>query len=640
MCSSLGGLAPGFIDGFLTPSGGSGTGDLTVTETTCHGLSVRSASIGSSRASNQVVVVPVGVDGLQMTCDGSMLFGFGSVSGTADFAITATASPLDVSVGFLSDNYLLLPPKNATIGACSALLSTQNSMVSNLQTVNVPDALKDTLLGTINSLVGEIIETQGRASELGQIDTAALLLLFSLRALLAICSQLEEETPNGLTSIVRTLSDPILSSLTPSDPVTPLTAENSYMAPNGILALTAEEHTPVDWFLEFLRSPSLDNVAINNIIAGLLDDDGKFVVSPALLGEGRRQQYGFGFADIDVTFVAARVFGLDSFTLFGEHQLYGKYTFGAPFRLEYIYAEVDLVFNMQEKNTDTIVFAKPEIVTENVTLSFNATDVKGLFSAFLASFGNRLAKLPPQTFDLDCLLPTFDRLELTQLETTQFISNPVLTGFSSRGTARLAQGWVDALWLQYEGSLLRALPRFIQEIVRPFVNAEVLTPMLRLSNAGNCEAIAHGTVGSDGDLGFEEAEAGTHDYGQAVDNVNDFASGNDGNPGYEHAVDNINGFRPGYGQAVDNIIGFRPGSGDHSPYEQAANNANNYGVEGNIDYAHAVDIINSFSPGDGARGGRDFRDREKYMLDWGPLKRLRLPRLLPRASFFRNPSAR
>ena len=161
ICSSLDDLAPGLIDDFLPPPGGEESQDLTISNTVCSNLSIQNIEITSSRTSDQLVVVPVGFDGFQMTCNGDMKFALGSVSGTADFSITATANPLDIDFGFASDNYNMLPPSNSTVLSCNAALTTENAVVSNLVTTNVPEALTGTLQDLIDSLIGDIIQTQG-----------------------------------------------------------------------------------------------------------------------------------------------------------------------------------------------------------------------------------------------------------------------------------------------------------------------------------------------------------------------------------------------------------------------------------------------------------------------------------------------
>ena len=492
------------------------------------------------------MVVPVEFDGFQMTCIGENRFALGSVTGTADFSITASANPLDIDFGFVSDNYSMLPPSNSTVLSCVAALTTQNAVVSNLVTTNVPEALEGTLQDLIDSLIGDVIQTQGseRKYPLPERNRTGLFVVSVLTArlplFLVLCSELETGTPEAFNPFVKQLSDPLLPFLAPRSPVDPLSAERNYNAPDGILDLTTQERTPVDWFLGILSSPFLDNIFINELVAALLDDEGKAVILAEAFGDGGPAQLDLDFADVNVTFVAANIFGLDSFTFFGEREFYGKYTFGAPFRLEFVYTEIDLVVDILPKDSDGIDFAEPVVITENITVTSNATGVEGFFALFLAIKTDELAKLPPLTFDLDCLLPTFDGLEVTQLQTTMNLSDPMLSGFSSPGTGRLAQGWTDSFWLKYEDSLMLAMPNIMQEVFRPLLNTEALIPLVDSADECNCAATHSG-------------ENSINCVGEKIQN------GNGGYPNYGQAVGNVMEYSNGYGQTLDNVLGFSPG---------------------------------------------------------------------------------
>ena len=123
------------------------------------------------------MTVPLGFDNFQLTCVGGMNFGFGSVFGTADFTITLTATVLDIDFGFISDDYSMLPPNRATVQSCSTTLSTQNAVISNLVTVNVPAALDGLLLDTINSMIGGLIETEGAAGTSRLVRLTGIILI-------------------------------------------------------------------------------------------------------------------------------------------------------------------------------------------------------------------------------------------------------------------------------------------------------------------------------------------------------------------------------------------------------------------------------------------------------------------------------
>ena len=454
----------------------------------------------------------------------------------------------------------------------------------------------------------------------------------------AICSQVEEGAPAVFTDQVQELSGLLLPFLTPRPPPDPLSGENNYTAPDGILDLYTPDRTPADWFRDLITSPFLDAQTVIDFLPLFGIQDGQFSIPAETFG-GDPIPFDIGFADINITFTGADVFGMDSFTLFGPPEPFGMYTIGYPYKLAYVATDIHLKLDIRPQDTDTVLFDPEDVITENVTVTYNATDIDGYIGIFIAIIIDEIAKLPPNTFDPDCLFPTFDRFEMTVLNVTKGVSDPQLTGFSSAGTGRLAQRWEDALWLKYEDSLLLGMPNIMQEVFRPllnteFINAENVDP-------SNCAAIADGTVGSTGDGGFGAAEDA---YGQAVDNVNDFGSGSSGIPNYGQAVDNVNDFGsggdPNYGLTADNVNGFGVTGDGTTDYGHAVGNVNNFGPgqdNGAPDYGQAVDGISVFVPG-GSNGGVDNRGQRSSLFQWGPLKRLQLPRILPRASFFHAPN--
>jgi hypothetical protein len=375
---------------------------------------------------------------------------------------------------------------------------------------------------------------------------------FSLSFFAVICSSFQTAAPETLAPFVNQLSNQLLPYLTPRDPVDPLSAEKRYVAPPGILNLTTTERTPVDWFLNIIYSPFVNAAFVNDLITGLLSEDGAIRFSADAFGTLGKLTLPTDFANVTVTFVGLSAFGLNSFTDVGERTFYGNYTFGAPFRLEYIYTEVDLIIEILPLSSNTIEFDSQEVIVENVRLSFNATDINGFFSMFLAIVTDELALVPPTALfgsaPFDCLFPTFDWLEITQLETIKSVSTPILSNFSSAGTARLANGWEEALWLKYEDSIYLAMPNIMQETIRPLVNTNFLEPQLMSANFSNCP----GVVIPEGSV----AETSTPEYGSSANNANGFIPGGKKDPPYGSVAGNVNGYS--YGEVSDSLLRWDP----------------------------------------------------------------------------------
>jgi hypothetical protein len=168
ICTQLDSLVPGLITQFLPQPSANGTSnatnqDLTVTNTVCTGFSVQNIDLASNRTSDELVVVPIGLDGFAIECVGAIRFALGSFAGTADFSIAAVANTLDISFGFLSTNFSTTPPSNVTLEACTAVLTAQSSSLSNLVVDGLDPTLTDVLLGLVDGLIGTVIETQGAA---------------------------------------------------------------------------------------------------------------------------------------------------------------------------------------------------------------------------------------------------------------------------------------------------------------------------------------------------------------------------------------------------------------------------------------------------------------------------------------------
>ena len=281
-----------------------------------------------------------------------------------------------------------------------------------------------------------------------------------------------------LTDLITQLSDPISDNLPPREPVDPLTTEASFNTSEILLDFTGAQTSSIDFFASIITGPLLSPAFIvNNILSGLLNDESAIVLDGAGLGLGDALRFETDFAIINATLGDITVFGLDSLSEVGDRVVFGNYTIGSTFKFDQIdiVADVDLKIN-PINNESALIGLGGEPILETVQVSWNTTHFAGNFSLFLALVVEEFAVVPTSALITDtasvlpCLLGSLAGLELPQFEFTLDFADPIVTGFSSTGTERLATGFIEALFLMFGPSLSLALPGFAQNLFRPILN--------------------------------------------------------------------------------------------------------------------------------------------------------------------------
>lgn len=463
------------MEGFLPGTDGP-TQSFTVINTVCDGLSVEALAISSSKPTDDTVLLPLNLDQFGITCNGDLEFELSQLSGSASFSVNVTATA-DIVFAFMSDDFSTLPPAGTALDSCGAELETNSATLSNLMVDGLPDFLIGTLLSFVDGLLGTIIGEQGETCTLLKHRLVLSISECSLQFLFAVICNAVNDT-SFLTNLINQVSVPLRDNLPPRDPVNPLSVEESFNSSEVLLDFTGSQTSPVDFFATIITGPILNpTFVVSNIISGLLNNDSAVVLDGGALGLGNALTFETDFAVINATLGDISIFGLDSLSELGERVVLGNYTLGSSFKFDQISIVADLDLEIvPQNNEDALIGFNSEPILETVQLSWSTSHFAGNFSLFIALVVDDFAVVPPASLlgdpgsVLPCLLASLAGLQLPQLEFTFDFVNPIITGFSSSGTAWLARGFTEALFLMFGPSITLAMPGISQNEFLPLLN--------------------------------------------------------------------------------------------------------------------------------------------------------------------------
>ena len=217
---------------------------------------------------------------------------------------------------------------------------------------------------------------------------------------------------------------------------------------------------------DIVEDPMNENfgdLGINNILKGMLDDDGvlSFPVNFAVDQTPVKA---------NIVVVEARFMGLDSFKKMSLIKFIGPQTMQCEFEIETIDAEV----------TMSVTTNHPQIlnknVTENVTMAIGFNDIKFSAALFLAIKEQALKELKlGSLFKLSQLMPcamqVVDNVNLTQLHlSVGKIKELKLEGFLSQDVKNTILQIHADIFKQYENDLLQAIPIASEGFFKPLAN--------------------------------------------------------------------------------------------------------------------------------------------------------------------------
>ncbi len=178
-----------------------------------------------------------------------------------------------------------------------------------------------------------------------------------------------------------------------------------------------------------------------------------------------------------------KIYGLDSFDHFDPLNAIGRYTLGNSFSWQTLSAEFNITLVMQpSKGSDflKVVNGSNVEVRELITVSVASHGIDVGFHFLFGFDHQKLGKIKLGAFLdtsllLSCLLSSAYSTEVTGLSATvRDMDPPNLNGFISPGIDKMVSKAMDAAYIMYEPTILRAMPNFFELTVRDIVNEVIL----------------------------------------------------------------------------------------------------------------------------------------------------------------------
>ena len=289
----------------------------------------------------------------------------------------------------------------------------------------------------------------------------------------------------------------------------PLVAERNLQVPEGMTLLNFQDtgNTIGAWFNQVLKEvdslfgnrvddpggPNFDerDLSVNVFLRdALLDSDRALSVSLSNLpGDGFD---GVLFKSHDkltetiITLEAVKIYGLDTFRRFEPMNNIGKHTLENEFRWDYLVMEMDVVVDIKPSTLPDSILVNPNKVNivEAVKISFGVDDLDIVIALLVAIDQDKLGSMHLGSL-LDsenifsCFASVLHEVEVSGLSVSASnIREPSLDGFISPGVDRIVSSAVEAAFLMFEPTLIRAIPSIFQRFVRDILNTEVIDSVL------------------------------------------------------------------------------------------------------------------------------------------------------------------
>lgn len=183
-----------------------------------------------------------------------------------------------------------------------------------------------------------------------------------------------------------------------------------------------------------------------------------------------------GFAYTTVRLDSIKIFGLDTLTEFKPFVPIGDYTLSNTLAWDFLSVQVNTTINVTTTSKPDAIISTPYPVTlmENVTASLDLQNLKIVASLFMAMDEDKFNALqfgPLLKGALLCILSAMDRFEISGLDVQlQNFSMPVLSGFDIPGVGNVITKVIEAAFLAYEPTLMKAVPNIFQNTGRKVAN--------------------------------------------------------------------------------------------------------------------------------------------------------------------------
>ena len=501
--------------------------DVSVTNLVCQNIQIGDILLDYENIENTTLEMMIVAFPFQMDCSADFSFTFGALNGGGSFVSLTEQNAVNATIQLIAPNgFASETPSMSDVTQCSS-------------TINVIDTK---FTGGILAFVLDLLESP--VSD-----------VISNQANIAVCTIFDELGVTFFNDVLNATSTTFDTWLQPIPPEysDPLYAEQNYVPPDGVTLLSlssSSSSSNKNNNTSFRTTDSIGAFVVNaitnadSLLDGVVDDPSSptgqtleinVFLRDNFLDENGTYTLNFDNFEIDnsgdfnpvlydghdklsktsVRINAVRVTGLDTMTTFNPLIELGEYTFRNELSWDRLSIQLDLTVDVESSQlTDPILVSDVPIrAVENVTISLDLEQINVNASLFIAIDQNKFDNLPLGALLNDpvvCFLSALDTMEVSGLQVSfgQF-SEPIIDGFDSPGVRRLLDTVIEAGFIAYEPTLLRAIPYFFQVPVRNIIKNDILDQFLGDNNEclSRAQDIAASAVIDFRDLFLPTAEA-------------------------------------------------------------------------------------------------------------------------------------
>ena len=470
--------------------------ELVVANLQCQNIRIGDVLLTYQDIGGTTLELAITADPFNMTCSAEYSFSIGVINGRGSFVSVTETNAVNTNIQLIAPNgFQNETPSIANVSLCSSTINVVDTEFSGNVIAFVLNLLEDAVSG--------VISNQANA---------------------AVCRIMDELGETFFSDVLNATSATFDSWLQPipAEYSDPLHAERNYVPPEGVTLLSlssSSSSTNVSFSTtgsigEFLvgaisnadsllnkvvddpTSPTGTTLEINLFLRdNFLDDSGTYTLrfedfevdnsgdfNPVLY-EGHDK-----LSKSSIRINAVHVTGLDTMKTFNPLLELGQYTFRNELSWESLSIKLDLTVDVESSQlADPIISSEEPIRSvENITISLDLLQIDVNASLFVAIDQNKFDSLPLGSLLKDpvvCFLSALDTMEVSGLEVSlgQF-SEPIIAGFESPGVSRLVETVIEAGFVAYEPTLIRAVPYFFQVPVRNIIKNDILVQFLGDNN--------------------------------------------------------------------------------------------------------------------------------------------------------------
>ena len=470
--------------------------ELVVANLQCQNIRIGDVLLTYQDIGGTTLELAITADPFNMTCSAEYSFSIGVINGRGSFVSVTETNAVNTNIQLIAPNgFQNETPSIANVSLCSSTINVVDTEFSGNVIAFVLNLLEDAVSG--------VISNQANA---------------------AVCRIMDELGETFFSDVLNATSATFDSWLQPipAEYSDPLHAERNYVPPEGVTLLSlasSSSSTNVSFSTtgsigEFLvgaisnadsllnkvvddpTSPTGTTLEINVFLRdNFLDDSGTYTLrfedfevdnsgdfNPVLY-EGHDK-----LSKSSIRINAVHVTGLDTMKTFNPLLELGQYTFRNELSWESLSIKLDLTVDVESSQlADPIISSEEPIRSvENITISLDLLQIDVNASLFVAIDQNKFDSLPLGSLlkgPVVCFLSALDTMEVSGLEVSlgQF-SEPIIAGFESPGVSRLVETVIEAGFVAYEPTLIRAVPYFFQVPVRNIIKNDILVQFLGDNN--------------------------------------------------------------------------------------------------------------------------------------------------------------